>query len=82
MPFTGGRVSSQAYLATLIILNSASIISSEFECNMTTPIPSPPGLPLVGNMFDIDPQDRMNSIMHLADIYGTAILPWQAARIN
>lgn len=37
---------------------------------MTTPIPSPPGLPLLGNIFDLDPQNRSASFNHLADIYG------------
>ena len=37
---------------------------------MTTPIPSPPGLPLLGNTFDIDPQNQSASLAHLADIYG------------
>ena len=38
---------------------------------MTTPVPSPPGLPLIGNTFDVDPQNQLRSINHLADIYGT-----------
>lgn len=38
---------------------------------MTTPIPSPPGLPLVGNVYDIDPRNQLKSMMHLIDIYGT-----------
>lgn len=37
---------------------------------MTTPIPSPPGLPLLGNVFDVDPQNQSESLSHLADIYG------------
>lgn len=37
---------------------------------MTTPIPSPPGLPLLGNIFDVDPQNQNQSLSHLADIYG------------
>ena len=37
---------------------------------MTTPIPSPPGLPLLGNVFDIDPQNRSESLNHLAEVYG------------
>lgn len=37
---------------------------------MTTPIPSPPGLPLLGNVFDIDPQNQHASLNHLAEIYG------------
>ena len=37
---------------------------------MTTPIPSPPGLPLLGNVFDIDPQNQLASLKHLAEVYG------------
>ncbi|KAH8799804.1 cytochrome P450 [Xylogone sp. PMI_703] len=35
-----------------------------------TPIPSPPGLPLVGNVRDIDPSEPTASLMSLADLYG------------
>ncbi len=41
---------------------------------MTTPIPSPPGLPLLGNVFDLDPQNQSASLDHLADIYGPSSL--------
>ena len=37
---------------------------------MTEKIPSPPGLPLFGNVFDIDPVNQARSFVHLADIYG------------
>lgn len=37
---------------------------------MTTPIPSPPGLPFLGNVFDVDPQNTLESLDRLADIYG------------
>jgi cytochrome P450/NADPH-cytochrome P450 reductase len=37
---------------------------------MTVPIPSPPGLPLVGNGFDLDPANSMESLVRLADTYG------------
>ena len=37
---------------------------------MTTPIPRPPGLPLLGNAFDVDPQNQAASFAHLAEIYG------------
>ena len=37
---------------------------------MTTPIPGPPGLPLIGNVFDVDPQNQSASLARLADIYG------------
>ena len=41
---------------------------------MTTPIPSPRGLPIIGNAFDIDGQNQLQSMKHLADIYGTSNL--------
>lgn len=41
---------------------------------MTEPIPGPPGLPLLGNINDIDPADSMASLLRLADTYGKLIL--------
>ncbi|KUJ12657.1 putative cytochrome P450 oxidoreductase OrdA-like protein [Mollisia scopiformis] len=37
---------------------------------MTQPIPGPPGLPILGNIHDIDPADSIASIGRLADTYG------------
>lgn len=34
------------------------------------PIPQPPGLPIVGNINDIDPELPLLSVMNLADQYG------------
>jgi cytochrome P450 / NADPH-cytochrome P450 reductase len=36
----------------------------------TVRIPEPPGLPLLGNIADIDSEFPLGSYMHLADIYG------------
>ena len=48
--------------------------------NMTTTVPSPPGLPILGNISDIDPQNSIASLCHLADIYGTGeLVPPQLA---
>lgn len=47
---------------------------------MTTPIPGPPGLPLVGNSFDVDPQNLKASFDRLADIYGMCILLFEASQ--
>ena len=47
---------------------------------MTTPIPGPPGLPLVGNSFDVDSQNLKASFDRLADIYGTCILLFEASQ--
>ncbi|KAI9875940.1 MAG: hypothetical protein M1830_007702 [Pleopsidium flavum] len=37
---------------------------------MGTPIPAPPGLPLLGNINDVDPENSIASLMHLAELYG------------
>lgn len=37
---------------------------------MSQPIPGPPGLPILGNISDIDPADSVNSLGRLADTYG------------
>ncbi|EEH45099.1 uncharacterized protein PADG_01249 [Paracoccidioides brasiliensis Pb18] len=37
---------------------------------MTTPIPGPPGVPILGNIFDIDTKDTWGSLRKLADKYG------------
>lgn len=37
----------------------------------TIPIPSPPGLPIIGNVGDIDPSFPMGSLLNMADKYGT-----------
>ncbi|SPN99276.1 related to fatty acid omega-hydroxylase (P450foxy) [Cephalotrichum gorgonifer] len=37
---------------------------------MPTPIPQPPGLPVVGNIFDIDPNNTWASLKKLAEKYG------------
>lgn len=35
-----------------------------------TPIPQPPGVPLLGNVYDIDPELPLQSLELLADNYG------------
>ncbi|KAG8629490.1 hypothetical protein KVT40_003355 [Elsinoe batatas] len=37
---------------------------------MSTPIPAPRGLPLIGNIFSIDPEYPIGSLSNLADIHG------------
>ncbi|MCJ1444621.1 MAG: hypothetical protein MMC23_005123 [Stictis urceolatum] len=37
---------------------------------MTTPIPQPPGIPLLGNIFDITPADTWTSLTKLWERYG------------
>jgi cytochrome P450/NADPH-cytochrome P450 reductase len=41
----------------------------------TIPIPGPPGLPLVGNIGDVDTKDLVMSIRKLADTYGMSLIP-------
>jgi cytochrome P450 / NADPH-cytochrome P450 reductase len=36
------------------------------------PIPGPPGLPILGNIYDLDYPDTTSSFSRLADTYG----PW------
>lgn len=38
------------------------------------PIPGPPGLPLLGNLTDLDPADGIGSLGRLADTYGMTSL--------
>ncbi|KAL2171398.1 hypothetical protein VTG60DRAFT_3041 [Thermothelomyces hinnuleus] len=37
---------------------------------MSTPIPQPPGIPLLGNLFDVDPNNTWWSLKTLAEKYG------------
>ncbi|KAK3485770.1 putative bifunctional P-450:NADPH-P450 reductase [Neurospora hispaniola] len=43
---------------------------SSDETPQTVPIPGPPGLPLVGNSFDIDTEFPLGSMLNFADQYG------------
>lgn len=36
----------------------------------TVPIPGPPGLPIVGNVGDIDPNFPLGSMNNMAETYG------------
>lgn len=38
---------------------------------MPTPIPGPPGLPILGNVLDVNPNETWNSLNKLAAQYGT-----------
>ncbi|KIX00596.1 uncharacterized protein Z518_09661 [Rhinocladiella mackenziei CBS 650.93] len=37
---------------------------------MSTPIPQPPAIPILGNITDIDPNNSIQSLSHLAEKYG------------
>ncbi|KAI6081230.1 bifunctional P-450:NADPH-P450 reductase [Hypoxylon rubiginosum] len=37
---------------------------------MSTPIPQPPGVPLIGNIFDVDPSNTWKSLRELSEKYG------------
>ncbi|RMZ89882.1 hypothetical protein DV736_g2895, partial [Chaetothyriales sp. CBS 134916] len=37
---------------------------------MSVPVPQPPGLPLLGNIYDIDPKNSILSLLHLSKKYG------------
>lgn len=40
---------------------------------MSTPIPQPPGYPLLGNVTDIDPKNSIKSLLQLSEKYGEII---------
>lgn len=40
------------------------------DVTMTTPIPQPPGVPLLGNIFDVDPSNTWISLQKLWEKYG------------
>jgi cytochrome P450/NADPH-cytochrome P450 reductase len=37
------------------------------------PIPGPPGLPILGNIYDLDYPDTVSSLSRLADTYGPCL---------
>jgi cytochrome P450/NADPH-cytochrome P450 reductase len=37
------------------------------------PIPCPSGVPILGNVFDVDPEHPQESLAHIAEIYGTSL---------
>ena len=43
------------------------------DITMTTPIPQPSGIPLLGNIFDVDPSNTWNSLQKLWEKYGQCI---------
>ena len=45
---------------------------------MSEPIPQPPGIPLLGNIFDVDPKNTWVSLNKLAAQYGTGGPPGDA----
>ena len=49
---------------------------------MATPIPQPPGIPLVGNIFDVDPSNTWVSLQKLWEKYGQLILTSSAMFLN
>ena len=49
---------------------------------MSLPIPQPPGIPLLGNIFDIDPKNTWNSLNKLADKYGMITHCWARTFTN
>ena len=40
---------------------------------MSTPIPQPPGIPLLGNIFDVDPNNTWVSLQKLWEKYGKSM---------
>jgi cytochrome P450/NADPH-cytochrome P450 reductase len=58
---------SNIYKSITFTLPYPIYVSSNMELE---PIPGPPGLPLLGNMADIDPENTNQSFINLSDIYG------------
>lgn len=54
--------------------DGCGLISAKEERKMSasqyTPIPQPPGVPLLGNVYNIDPELPLQSLELLADNYG------------
>ena len=46
------------------------IIVIPFPVSIMPEIPSPPGVPILGNIFDVDPNETWNSLNKLAAQYG------------
>jgi hypothetical protein len=42
---------------------------------MSSEIPSPPGIPILGNVFDVDPNNTWTSLNKLAAQYGKCASP-------
>ncbi|KAL7275682.1 hypothetical protein RUND412_001369 [Rhizina undulata] len=64
-------INTLANLATGKAINeSTAYSSSSKKMSKYTPIPMPPGLPLLGNLQDIDPELPLRTFEHLAEIYG------------
>jgi hypothetical protein len=42
---------------------------------MSTLIPQPPTIPILGNVWDIDPKNSIQSLVHLGEKYGKDDLP-------
>ncbi len=49
-------------------------ITIDTPSTMSTPIPQPPGVPLLGNIFDVDPNNTWWSLKTLAEKYGESAL--------
>jgi hypothetical protein len=54
------------YLKEISLLITSTCISE----TMSIPIPQPPGVPLLGNIFDVDPNNTWTSLNRLAEKYG------------
>lgn len=49
---------------------SVTQINLASDIAMTTPIPQPPGIPLLGNIFNVDPSNTWTSLQKLWEKYG------------
>lgn len=64
-PTEGPAVSCHIYFRRTIIRETPVPTAA-----MSSEIPQPPGVPLLGNVFDVNPNETWNSLIKLSEQYG------------
>jgi cytochrome P450/NADPH-cytochrome P450 reductase len=59
--------------ATLASFSTPTEEDEDMTDNGIVPVPSPPGLPLIGNIADLDPDVPLQSFLQMLDTYGEII---------
>jgi hypothetical protein len=79
-PYTISPLHSKLLLPPIPFCHPSSLrncgVPVLYSDTMTTPIPQPRGVPLLGNIFDMDPNNTWVSLKKLTDKYGTPPLPF------
>lgn len=60
------------YYSSSVYCNRTEEHQKKKKKEMTTPIPQPPGVPLLGNIFDVNPSNTWGSLNKLAAKWGTS----------